>query len=418
MTAVGEQKPVETHSQEKNWFLPWKKPVILGSMAYITLRLWNSLVLLLLNFFPPGVVPSDPAVRETLFRLQDAGWFSHFFLAPWYRWDTVYYLEIAGNGYSRPFLTVWPPLYPALVHLVSELGIPPMVSAILVSNLSAILVCALLYRIAEELSPGWGVSSVRGLLLFPTAFFLVAGYSESLFLVCAAAAIWMAHRGRFGWAGVWAMLAALTRLQGVILAVPIFYEWWIQHGIGLKKNIGTRKLAFLSAISGFLPVLVTTIYVLYVKFGLGFAWPWETLALHWGQHTGWPLEGVAGNFSSLLGLRQLTTPINPLAQGADLILLLIAIASLVLIPVKKLPIPFSYQIYAWLGLGLLLIKVDNQGLLVSASRYILGLFPVFFSLAGLLQKIPSRWKVIPSLVLGLTSQAILLVCFSWWIWVA
>jgi len=403
-----------------SWLVSWKRPFFVGFLGYLGLRLWSTVVLLLLNFFPPTVIPSDVAVQNTLINLEKSCLFSRLFLAPWYRWDSVYYLELAQDGYSRPFLTVWPPLYSWLIRIVSLTGIEPMVSGIIVSNLCAILTLALLYRVSEEVSEGTGSSAVNFLVLFPTAFFLVAVYSESLYLVFTIASLWMAHQKRSMWAGLWAVLAVMTRLQGVILAVPLLYEGFVQYskiqaGLDQKSRILSIVKSCLPALS---PIITAGVYVAYIRFGIGMPWPWQTLASAWGQHTGWPWEGVIGNFTSLFGLRQLTTPINPLAQTMDLILVIFAIFCLGMVWYKKSPIPISYQLYAWIGLVVILTKLDNQGLLVSASRYVLSLFPVFIGVAFAGQK--SKSKIINLILfsIGLATQAVLLVCFSWWIWVA
>jgi hypothetical protein len=404
----------------KDRLIPWRKPVLIGTAGFLVLRLWSSVVLLILNFLPPQVVPTDPNVQNQLINLENSGILSKLFLAPWYRWDSVYYLEMAQNGYSRAFLTVWPPLYSGLVHLVSFLGSAPLVSAIIVSNLSTIIALSLLFRVGDEEYPGSGSQIVKCLVFFPTAFFLVAAYSESLFLCFTMASLWMAHKGRQKWAGLWAALAVLTRLQGALLVIPLLYEGFLHSRQMLRS--GNRKVEVWHIVEiclfSALPVVIAVGYAVYVRYGIGAPWPWQTLNSAWGQHTGWPWEGLIGNFTSITGIRQLLTPINPLAQITDLVLVLFSIVCLVGIRISKNPIPVSYQIYAWLCLGLLLMKVDNQGLFVSASRYLLTVFPIFISQADLLRRVNERTMNLVMVTLGLASQAILLICFSWWIWVA
>ncbi len=399
---------------------PWKQPIIIGLTGYLGLRVWSSAVLLILNFFPPQVIPSNLQVRNDLFFLENNGVLSRLFLAPWYRWDSVYYLELAQNGYSRAFLTVWPPLYSGLIHLGAVLGFAPISAAIILSNLSAIMTLALLFRVSEEENPGLGTSIIKCLVLFPTAFFLVAAYSESLYLLLTIASLWMAHHGRFRWAGFWAALATLTRLQGVMLIVPLLYEGLFNNKQHQENPNQKLKFSVIFEICLFstIPLLIAVGFSIYIRFGIGAPWPWQTLAAAWGQHTGWPWEGMAGNFTSLIGLRQLTTPINPLAQAVDLGLVIFSMGCLLGISIKNKTIPVSYQIYAWIGLLLLLTKVDNQGLLVSASRYLLSLFPIFMAQAILTKKFNQRFVNLAMVSIGLTSQAILLICFSWWIWIA
>ncbi|MCE5209612.1 MAG: hypothetical protein LLG42_15055 [Chloroflexi bacterium] len=59
----------------------------------------------------------DPQVNAEL----NQTWFGRHFLAPWYRWDTVHYLDKADPDYQNLGLegTVWPPLYPFLIRIFS-----------------------------------------------------------------------------------------------------------------------------------------------------------------------------------------------------------------------------------------------------------------------------------------------------------
>lgn len=395
----------------------WKRPITAGFLGFLFLRLWSSFALLYLRVYPPDLVPSDLATRMEQARLENSGWFSQLFLAPWYRWDTVHYLDIASQGYFKEFLSVWPPLYPGLIRLLSATGMSSLLSAIFISNICALLVMILLFRISEEILPGSGENVVLCLVIYPLAFFLVAAYTESVYLIFSLVSLWMAHKGRFVWAGILALLATLTRLQGVILVLPILFEGYRQTYClpNRRERIGVlaKTVCFAS-----LPFLAVFGHALFVHFILNYAWPWESLAKYWGQHTGFPWEGLIGNFTTVLGLRKITTPIVPLAQVIDLVMIIFAIISLILIWMKKTPIPLSYQLYAWMGLVVILVKVDDLGILVSASRYVLSLFPVFMFTGFLLGKIPGRFIRSGLIVIGLALQGILLIFFAHWIWIA
>ncbi len=168
-----------------------------------------------------------------------------------------------------------------------------------------------------------------------------------------------------------------------MLIVPLLYEGLFNNKQHQENPNQKLKFSVIFEICLFstIPLLIAVGFSIYIRFGIGAPLPWQTLAAAWGQHTGWPWEGMAGNFTSLIGLRQLTTPINPLAQAVDLGLVIFSMGCLLGISIKNKTIPVSYQIYAWIGLLLLLTKVDNQGLLVSASRYLLSLFPIFMAQA-------------------------------------
>ena len=62
------------------------------------------------------------------------------------------------------------------------------------------------------------------LAVSPVAFFLLAGFAESLFLLLATGCLLAARRRRLLLAGVLAGLAALCRSTGVLLVAPLFVE--------------------------------------------------------------------------------------------------------------------------------------------------------------------------------------------------
>ena len=397
-----------------------KQAVKTGIFAYLGLRIWSTAVLLLLTVYPPTVQPSSEPARGMLTVLENSSAISRLFLAPWYRWDTVHYLDIAQSGYSRAFLSVWPPLYSGLIQLVSFTGISLIAAAVLVSNLCAVGAFILLYRMAEDLTEGAGNRALFLLAVFPTSFFLVAGYSEPLFILLAAGSLYACRQRSLWLAGLLASLAVLTRLQGVILALPLVYEGFVLYRHARwGKTLRVRLFEFLKiAIPAALPVLTAAGFAAYVRFVLKYPWPWETLAAEWGQHTGWPWEGIAGNFTSLAGLRLLTTPINPLAQITDLTAVLFLIILTGLMVTRWRDFPIGYTLYTVAGLLLVLTKLDDQGLLVSVSRYALSLIPVFLFAAAKQRRPLPPWANLLLLATGLTAHAVLLVCFARWIWIA
>jgi hypothetical protein len=102
----------------------------------------------------------------------------------WNRWDTSHYLNIAERGYSetnigeRGRLIVFFPFYPLLIKLFALVLQSYLFSALLVSNLSYVIASIYLYKLVlldypEEAS----LRAVFFLSIFPTAYFLHAGYT-------------------------------------------------------------------------------------------------------------------------------------------------------------------------------------------------------------------------------------------------
>lgn len=150
----------------------------------------------------------------------------------WNRWDSVWYAGIAEHGYHwinpghyasqylESTLAFFPAL-PALMRALAAFGMPATVGGLMIANVAFLGALIYLYLL---LTTAWGPRVARrGLLLlalFPTAFFLAAPYTEPLFLLAAGGTLYHAREGQAFRAGLWLLLAALTRSTALILIVP------------------------------------------------------------------------------------------------------------------------------------------------------------------------------------------------------
>ena len=146
----------------------------------------------------------------------DLGWVTDV----WARWDSVWFLRIAEHGYGaaqRGAAAAFYPLYPlALAALGRVLGGHYVLAGIVISLAATLGSFALLYRLAEpKLGADGARRAVLYLAVFPTALFLQAVYSESLFLLLALASLALAERRRNLPARIAAGLANLTRSLGL-----------------------------------------------------------------------------------------------------------------------------------------------------------------------------------------------------------
>src|SRR5262249_1195751 len=160
----------------------------------------------------------------------------------WARWDSVFFVRIAEHGYDRASAAFYP-LYPGLVALLGRVFFGHYVLAGIVISLAASLgAFALLYRLAEErLGADGAWRTVLYFAIFPTALFLQAVYSESLYLLLVLAAFVAAERGRFALAGVMSGLAILTRVTGFALLPALAVLAW--RAPDRKRALGGLALA-------------------------------------------------------------------------------------------------------------------------------------------------------------------------------
>src|SRR3954468_18630839 len=125
-------------------------------------------------------------------------------VAPLARWDSVWYLAIANDGYPAddPRRTAFFPLYPLLVRAADALVRDPIVAGALVSLACFAVALVLVHRLTElELGAPAASATVWALALFPASVFFSAVYSEALYLMLSVGCVYAARTGRWGWAG-------------------------------------------------------------------------------------------------------------------------------------------------------------------------------------------------------------------------
>lgn len=288
-------------------------------------------------------------------------------LGIWQRFDTNWFLEIAERGYaSEDGSTVYLPLYPLLIRVVGTVLLGnDLLAALLISNLALVVALYLLYRFTNELfDENTARRALVFLALFPTGFFFFAAYTEALFLALALASLYAGRRNNFGWAAVWGMLAALTRLQGVLIFVPLAYMVWDQ--VGERKLRLTARTARAFAALLLIP-LATAGFLAYANLSLlasyegelhaRFVLPWENV---WAA-VQLILAGGAG-----------------IADIANLVATIL-FGALCVVVWRKLP--RALALYTALMFVAPLFRMTTTQPLVSMTRYVLVLFPAFMLLA-------------------------------------
>ena len=148
--------------------------------------------------------------------------------APLGRWDSVWYLAIAADGYGGGAREAFFPLYPLVVRVAGAPFGSALVGGALASTaLLGVALVALHRLVALDHGRAVARNAVLVTALFPMSFFFSAVYSESLFLALSVGAVYAARRERWAWAGALGMLAATTRSAGVLLLLPLamIYLW-------------------------------------------------------------------------------------------------------------------------------------------------------------------------------------------------
>lgn len=149
-------------------------------------------------------------------------------VAIWAQWDGLDYAGIASGGYTQPWQAAFSPLLPALAHVAAlPLGGDTLLASLIVANLACLGAFVLIRALAErELGAAAARRALLTLAIFPTALFLAAAYTESLFLLLSAAAFLALRSHRWPLAGALIAFAALTRPVGILLLAAVAAEAW------------------------------------------------------------------------------------------------------------------------------------------------------------------------------------------------
>jgi hypothetical protein len=190
----------------------------------VALRAFYSTVAAALSF---ALHPNPALIHSNAFtgNLPAGAGLHYAFLGIWERFDTLWYLHIAQQGYDLPASVVFYPLYPALIRILSPL-IGSIASALLISTVAAFFLFWGMLRLVRDES---GTPPFRALALvavWPASFFFFAGYTESLATALVVWCIMFGRDERWGLASACAIAAGLTRSMGTLLIIPLVILAW------------------------------------------------------------------------------------------------------------------------------------------------------------------------------------------------
>jgi hypothetical protein len=322
----------------------------------------------------------------------------YYVVGPWQRWDALWYQKIATSGYAADdSSTAFFPLFPALTRLVGTvLGGDVALGGLAVATLAFIGALAFMRRlVTRDFGTPVAERTLWYLALFPTAFFFLAPYTESIFLLTALMAIYGARSGRWRLASLGVFLGGLARAQGIFLLLPVLYEYFRQN----RWSKGTFVRGLLLTLSS----LGWVAYMLYATMLSGHG-PDSTL-LFWGYRVTLPWDALSQSVQMIIATGSTSEALN---LAALLLFTVGAIVGLWLLP-------FSYSLYVIPQLLLLATRTMYFSPLMSASRYVLPLFPIFILLA-LYTK--SRWQRLRILIVFVLLLSYYFYSFVHWNFVA
>jgi Mannosyltransferase (PIG-V) len=253
------------------WRRPWPRAALHGAAIWVAAHLGYLAVMLLLAM----INNKSPVAHEQ--------WLS------WKHWDTDWFVDITRSGYTglapdrADPATAFFPLFPALAWLANPI-VPggPYAAVMVVSNVAFFAAVVLLYRFFEsETDAATGLRGSWYLVIFPSGFFLAAGYNVSLAIALSVGCVYAVRRQRWWLAAACGALASANRSSGVLLLIPFCYEYLRVRGFRVRRIRADVLWAAL------VPAGLAA-YMIYTWVELGDALRFEHAQDNWKRTLAWP----------------------------------------------------------------------------------------------------------------------------------
>lgn len=291
----------------------------------------------------------------------------------WNKWDAPHYLDIAKNWYQNDgderFFIVFYPLYPLLIKLLHLVIGDYFVCGIIISNVFLILSCIYLYKIVIlDFDEKIALNSIKYLLIFPYSFFLGIAYPESLFICLSIVTFYQMRKNKWFSACLFAFFATLSRPFGILLLIPLGIELLLlikRERIKLREFFAKITFLLLIPLAQFIYLfinkLITGSYFTYLKY----------LEEHWHCKLGFWADVLKVVFNYSVSAK----PTDRICLWLPQLFFIFVAIVLIFYSFKKLRIPYTSYMFAYL------LLLTSHTWLLSAPRYIMGIFPIYVLLA-------------------------------------
>lgn len=231
------------------------------SSIYIIFLLAHLLLVFNLNLIP--VLEHDFPFRDVMEILYPSP-----FLAL-SNFDGAHYLLIAKGGYGQ-FQQAFFPLYPLLINIFSKLFSNLLITGLLISWVTLFFGLIFFKKLsAPLLDQQKSFWVILFLLSFPTAFFYLTVYPESLFLFFSSACLYFIYRKNYTAAAIFAVLSSLTKIQGIFLIIPFIFSVLEISGFSFQKIVKQMRINYKKIIFAISPIFGLALYSNYLQVNYG-----------------------------------------------------------------------------------------------------------------------------------------------------
>ena len=192
--------------------------------------------------------------------------------------------RIAEGGYGSLHQDIaFFPLFPVIVH-AGDVVLPGglLAADLVVANVCAYGALVLLHRLAtSDFGAEAADRTIYYLAVFPTAYFLAAPYNHALFLLLAVGCLYAIRREAWWVAGALGALASGTRIAGIMLVLPLAYEYL------RKRDFDVRRIRIDAASVALVPVGLLS-FAVYCWQRYGDPLAFSHAQSFWGKGLDWP----------------------------------------------------------------------------------------------------------------------------------
>ena len=343
------------------------------------------------------------AIAASWFLSDQEGPLSVGVLDLWHRWDAVHFTDIATYGYfapeTDPNAAAFFPLFPLLIDGLMALGLEPRLAGMLITFIASVVAGSYLYRLAEfEVGEGAGRRALLYLFLFPTAVFLVAPYTEALFLAGAIAAFYYARREAWYLVAAPAAVAMGARLAGAFVLLGLAVEFLRQRDLSLQRIAAG---AFAGAV-GVLPLLLYGLFLVNAE-GSFFEFK-DAQYRGWGRMVVSPQESFLATWNTWGAAH----PANWLfAWRVEILAALVGLFFTGWAFARRY---WAYGVYMLVTLGVLMTSTWY----FSIPRMLLSLFPIPLLLAHYTQNSPERHQNVLMFTVPLATLGVIVFTQGRW----
>lgn len=321
-------------------------------------------------------------------------------------WDAGNYLSIARNGFSNLTYAFFPllPLTTRVISGLTHLDLP--LTGLLITNISTLLFLFFLYRLLKfDLGELESRKTIFFFIIFPTAFFLQAFYTEAPFLLFTVLSFYFARKNKWWLVGIFGGLSTLTRTIGIFTFIPLLIEYF------MKKKEDKKRLLSKDLLPLFIIPLTFLLYLSFLYLQTGNPLKFFQVQQYWGRADNpnvllYPWDVLSQNLANIS--HQSSFFGGPIIGLIDFSFTFFAL--ILLIFSLKQNMRLSYFIYTVITI----IVPITTGSLTSMTRFLLVSFPLFITLNKLSQNNFLNY-LLTFIFVFLQAQFILSFIFGLWV---